>query len=46
MTIEPNDLPSRLRVLLGLQGEVFTDEELSHGGVLRPVPGEGTLGRA
>ena len=30
MTIEPNDLQSRLRVLLGLQSEVFTDEELSH----------------
>lgn len=29
MTIEPNDLQSRLRVLLGLQSEVFTDEELS-----------------
>ena len=30
MTIEPNDLQSRLRVLLGLQGTVLTDEELSH----------------
>jgi hypothetical protein len=30
MTIEPDDLQSRLRVLLGLQGAVFTDEELSH----------------
>jgi hypothetical protein len=30
MTIEPNDLQSRLRVLLGLQGAVLTDEELSH----------------
>jgi len=30
MTIDPDDLQSRLRVLLGLQGEVFTDEELSH----------------
>ena len=30
MTIEPEDLQSRLRVLLGLQGAVFTDEELSH----------------
>ena len=29
MTIEPNDLQSRLRILLGLQSEVFTDEELS-----------------
>jgi hypothetical protein len=30
MTIEPDDLRSRLRVLLGLQGAVLTDEELSH----------------
>jgi hypothetical protein len=30
VTIEPEDLQSRLRVLLGLQGAVFTDEELSH----------------
>src|SRR6266511_4831954 len=30
MTIEPNDFQSRLRVLLGLQGAVLTDEELSH----------------
>jgi hypothetical protein len=30
VTIEPEDLRSRLRVLLGLQGAVFTDEELSH----------------
>src|SRR5438046_9600842 len=30
MTIEPNDLQSRLCVLLGLQSEVVTDEELSH----------------
>ena len=30
MTIEPEDLQSRLRVLLGLQGVVVTDEELSH----------------
>ena len=30
MTIETNDFQSRLSVLLGLQGEVLTDEELSH----------------
>jgi hypothetical protein len=30
MTIEPNDLQSRLRALLGLHGAVLTDEELSH----------------
>ncbi|PYO40716.1 MAG: hypothetical protein DMD33_16470 [Gemmatimonadetes bacterium] len=30
MTIESNALQSRLRVLLGLQGAVLTDEELSH----------------
>jgi hypothetical protein len=30
MIIEPNDFQSRLRVLLGLQGAVLTDEELSH----------------
>ena len=30
MTIEPNDFQSRLRVLLGLQGAVLTDEELSN----------------
>ena len=30
MTIEPNDFQSRLRVLLGLQGAVLTDDELSH----------------
>src|SRR2546428_14062016 len=30
MTIEPNDFQSRLRVLLGRQGTVLTDEELSH----------------
>src|SRR2546421_13036866 len=30
MTIEPNDFQSRLSVLLGLQGAVLTDEELSH----------------
>jgi hypothetical protein len=30
MTIEPNDFQSRLRVLLGLQGTVIADEELSH----------------
>ncbi len=30
MTIEPNDFQSRLRVLLGLEGAVVTDEELSH----------------
>ena len=30
MTIKPNDFPSRLSVLLGLQGVVLTDEELSH----------------
>jgi hypothetical protein len=29
MTIESDDVQSRLRVLLGLQSEVFTDEELS-----------------
>jgi len=27
---EPDDFQSRLRVLLGLQGAVLTDEELSH----------------
>ena len=30
MIIEPNDLQSRLRALLVLQGAVLTDEELSH----------------
>ena len=30
MITEPDDFQSRLRVLLGLQGEVLTDEELSH----------------
>jgi hypothetical protein len=30
MTTEPNDVQSRLRILLGLQGTVLTDEELSH----------------
>ena len=30
MTIEPSDFQSRLRVLLGLQGSVLTEEELSH----------------
>jgi len=30
MPTEPNDFQSRLRVLLGLQGTVLTDEELSH----------------
>jgi len=30
MTIELDDFRSRLRVLLGLQGAVLTDEELSH----------------
>src|SRR6266700_4223905 len=30
MTIQPNDFQSRLSVLLGLQGAVLTDEELSH----------------
>ena len=30
MIIEPTDLQNRLRVLLGLQGAVLTDEELSH----------------
>lgn len=30
MNIESNDVQSRLRVLLGLQSELFTDEELSH----------------
>src|SRR5437016_9773377 len=30
MSIEPNDFQSRLSVLLGLQGAVLTDEELSH----------------
>jgi hypothetical protein len=30
MTIELNDLQTRLRMLLGLQGAVLTDEELSH----------------
>jgi len=30
MIIEPNDFQSRLRVLLGLQGAVLTDEELSN----------------
>jgi hypothetical protein len=29
MTIESNDFQSRLRALLGLQGAVFTDQELS-----------------
>jgi len=30
MITEPNDFQSRLRVLLGLQGAVLTDEEMSH----------------
>ena len=30
MTIKPNAFPSRLSVLLRLQGVVLTDEELSH----------------
>lgn len=30
MIIEPTDLQTRLRVLLGLQGAVLTDSELSH----------------
>ena len=30
MIIAPNDFQSRLRSLLGLQGAVLTDEELSH----------------
>lgn len=30
MPIEANDVPSRLRVLLGLQGTVLTEEELTH----------------
>lgn len=30
MAIEPSELQSRLRVLLGLQGAVLTEEELSH----------------
>lgn len=30
MTIEPTDLQIRLRALVGLQGAVLTDEELSH----------------
>src|SRR5260370_40539035 len=30
MTTEPDDFQSRLRVLLGLQGTVLTEEELSH----------------
>src|SRR5438034_2614110 len=30
MSIETSDFQSRLRVLLGLQGAVLTDEELSH----------------
>lgn len=30
MTIEPGDFQSRVRALLGLQGAVLTDEELSH----------------
>ena len=30
MIIEPNDFQRRLRVLLGLQGAVLTDEELSN----------------
>jgi hypothetical protein len=30
MPTEPNDFQSRLRALLGLQGTVLTDEELSH----------------
>jgi hypothetical protein len=29
MTIDPTDLQSRLRVLLGLQGAVLTDQELA-----------------
>jgi len=30
MITEPDDFQSRLRALLGLQGAVLTDEELSH----------------
>jgi hypothetical protein len=30
LTTEPNDFQSRLRVVLGRQGTVLTDEELSH----------------
>jgi len=30
MTTEPGNFQSRVRVLLGLQGAVVTDEELSH----------------
>ena len=30
MTVAANDFQSRLRALLGLQGAVLTDEELSH----------------
>ena len=30
MIIEPSDFQSRVRTLLGLQGAVLTDEELSH----------------
>jgi hypothetical protein len=30
MTTEPSHFQSRLRVLLGLQGTVLSDEELSH----------------
>ncbi len=30
MAMEPSDFQSRVRVLLGLQGAVVTDEELSH----------------
>src|SRR2546422_11495724 len=30
MITEPTDFQSRLRVLLGLQGAVLTDEEMSH----------------
>ena len=29
MTLEPNDVPNRLRVLLGLQSMEFSDEELA-----------------
>ncbi len=47
MIIAPNDFQSRLRALLGLQGAVLTDEELSHTAErYPPVSGEGALGRA
>src|SRR6266571_4935035 len=46
MTIEPNDFQSRLRVLLGLQGAVLTDDELSHTAErLPPVSGRGIPAR-